>query len=107
MKVSPFKYSGTKLQFVDQINGIYKNLFFSLDTSNLIYIEPYAGSASVFFNLTSEFKSYIISDIDRNVIQILKSLKENSYDTYWKICEEVKTQFGDIRNSKESYYSSR
>ena len=47
MIVSPFKYSGRKLKYVNQINSLYKNLFFSLNTNNLIYVEPYAGSASI------------------------------------------------------------
>lgn len=107
MKVSPFKYSGRKLQFVDQINSLYSNLFFSLDTSELTYVEPYCGSASVFFNLTSEFKSYIISDIDRNVVEIMKAIKENPHTVYWTLCEQVKSDFGDIENSKDSYYAFR
>jgi DNA adenine methylase Dam len=107
MKVSPFKYSGRKLQFVDQINSLYNNLFFSLDTSELTYVEPYCGSASVFFNLTSEFKKYIISDIDRNVVEIMKAIKNNPYTVYWALYESVKNQFGDIKNSKDAYYAFR
>lgn len=105
--VSPFKYSGRKVKYVDKINGLYKNLFFSLDTSDLIYVEPYAGSASVFFNLVSDFKTYIISDIDRNVIRIHRSLQEAQYSKYLSIIESVKSEFGDIRESKDAYYSFR
>lgn len=107
MIVSPFKYSGRKLKYVNQINSLYKNLFFSLNTNNLIYVEPYAGSASIFFNLTSEFSSYIISDIDRNVIRIHKSLKDASYDDYVSIINEVSEKWGNIKDDKIAYYNFR
>lgn len=63
--VSPLRYPGGKLKVVDYI----KRLFEVNDLCDGIYIEPYAGGASVALTLLfSEYASKIkINDIDRSI----------------------------------------
>lgn len=95
-----FRYSGSKLKYATLINKHIK-------TSKKIYVEPFIGSGALLFNLDTEFDKYIINDLDRNIVQIYKSFKEIDYGYYIKILENIKNDFGDIKNSKESYYNFR
>ena len=105
-ELAPFKYSGRKLAFVDKINSIYNNMFFSLDTSKLTYIEPFCGSASVFYNLSSSFKDYILNDLDSNVVKIHSAIKENPLSTYKDFISYVKKNWPSLKD-KDCYYDFR
>ncbi len=103
---APFKYSGRKLAYVDQINSIYHNMLFSLDTKKLTYIEPFLGTGSVFYNLTLPFKEYILNDLDTNVIKIHKAIKENSLSTYKDFLSYINKNWPSLKD-KECYYDFR
>lgn len=103
---APFKYSGRKLNFVDPINSLYNNMFFSVDSKNLTYIEPFLGSGSVFYNLTLTFKDYILNDLDPNVIKIHSAIKENPLSTYKDFLSFVQKNWPDLKD-KECYYEFR
>jgi len=99
-----FNYSGTKLKYASLINE-YINLIQTKQNAK-IYIEPFLGSGSVFFNLESEFDEYILNDIDRNIIRIFQSFKDCSYDYYYSKCSEISNKFGSMKE-KENYYTFR
>lgn len=99
--VKLFNYAGTKINFIDKINP-------EINKSNkTIYVEPFAGSAAVFFNLEKKFDEYILNDLDRNVIRIFKSFKESTYAKLIECKETVYDSFGDIKNDKDAYYNFR
>lgn len=103
-----FRYSGSKVRFIDLINR-------HLVTSKDVYCEPFVGSGAVVFNLEKEFSSYILGDIDRNIISIYSSFSKISYSDYVEILESVKTKFGEFKSvgdqstekAKENYYAFR
>lgn len=108
-----FRYSGTKAPFVNTINSVIRH------TTKNIYVEPFAGSGSVLFNLTKKFDEYIISDVDRNIIRIYKTFSQISYKDYLDEVTFIENKFGsmkvdrhqgtDLQNekAKKSYYSFR
>lgn len=92
-KVTPFlKWAGGKRWLAQS----YVNLF--PDTYN-IYIEPFLGSGSVFFNLQPQ--DAILSDLNYELIETFKALKQN-----WKIVYKYLQEHGG-RHSKEYYYQIR
>lgn len=105
-ELAPFKYSGRKLAFVDQINSIYHNMFFSLDTKSLTYIEPFLGSGAIFYNLTLPFKDYILNDLDPNVVKIHSAIKENPLSIYKDFLSYVKKNWPSLKD-KDCYYDFR
>jgi DNA adenine methylase Dam len=95
------KYAGSKYDFISLINP-------EINRSNSsIYIEPFCGSASIFFNLEKDFETYLLNDKDRNVIQIFKSFKTGTYSLLNDIFNFIEKKYGDIKNNKESYYNFR
>ena len=74
--VSPLRYPGGKLKVVDYI----KRLFEVNNLMDGIYIEPYAGGASVALTLLfSEYASRIkIKDIDRSIFAFWHSVLEDT-----------------------------
>jgi DNA adenine methylase len=99
--IKMMKYAGCKDKFLHLINPEINR------TQCKTYIEPFCGSAAVFFNLEKEFDSYFVNDLDSNVIRILKSFSECEYSDIVDAQESVNTRFGDIRESKEAYYNFR
>jgi len=101
MSIKFLKYAGNKSKFIDKIN------FEINKTNKSIYVEPFLGSGSVFLNLEKEFDSYILNDLDRNLIRIFNSFKNSTFEKY-KIYESIVFEyFGDIKNNKEQWYLFR
>jgi len=102
MKTNFFRYSGTKFNYAEDINLV-------LNQSNKkYYIEPFAGSGAILFNLTKKFEKYYINDIDRNITRIYESFKDplNTYDYYKSKISFVLKTFGNIIE-KQNYYNFR
>ncbi|MBO5627231.1 MAG: DNA adenine methylase [Prevotella sp.] len=76
--VSPLRYPGGKLKVVDYV----KRMFEVNDLMDGVYIEPYAGGASVALSLLfSEYAGKIkINDIDRSIYAFWFSVLYNSED---------------------------
>lgn len=76
--VSPLRYPGGKLKVVDYV----KRMFEVNDLMDGVYIEPYAGGASVALSLLfSEYAGKIkINDIDRSIYAFWYSVLNNSED---------------------------
>jgi DNA adenine methylase Dam len=96
-----FRYSGNKLPFIKEINKIINK------TDKKIYIEPFIGSGAVLFNLNKKFDSYIVNDIDENIICIYNTFKKIEYVDYINELVFIEEKFGDIKTSKENYYEFR
>jgi len=95
-----FSYQGNKLFLSDVFNKLtYKR--------NKLYIEPFVGSGSIFVNTLDIYESYIISDIDKNIFLLWSSLQKASYNDYVDVGKFIEITFGDIQESKKSYYKFR
>lgn len=80
MRKSPLFYVGDKSKYVNQIKD-----FFPKKINN--YYEPFLGGGAVGMNI--EANSYILSDVDKNVIEIHKFLsKRNSIEKIEKVIQE-------------------
>ena len=110
-----FRYSGSK---ASKIYTSKVNIFTSRSQSN-IYIEPFAGSGAILFNLKKKFDKYVVNDIDRNIVRIYKTFKIIDYSYYLEVVNDIFKTFGkftiDVRytnqlvieQQKESYYNFR
>lgn len=85
-----------------------KNLLFKVLRKNIplefnTYYEPFFGGGTLFWNLKNEGKisRAIISDVDRSLINLLTTVKENPHD----LAAEV-ANFQDL-GDKENYYLIR
>ena len=65
-----FKYWGGKQQICDWVISHFPN-----DYENLVYIEPFCGSAVVLFNKRPSKLEYI-SDLDKNLFYIYRAIRE-------------------------------
>ena len=92
-----FPYSGNKLWFIEQFNELAKNA--------KTIIEPFAGSAAI--SLNSNVKNIYINDFDKNIFKMFNAVKNSTYEFYKHTLYSVKENFGDIKESKESYYEYR
>lgn len=95
------RYSGSKLKYKELINSYINK------SKKTTYIEPFVGSGAILFNLEKTFDRYIINDIDRNIVRMFQTFKSCSYQEYIDSIKFVSSTFGDIKNSKESYYKFR
>jgi len=102
MSIRCLKYMGSKLAYTEQINKIINQ-----SSNRKTYVEPFMGSCAVFLNLNVEFENYFLFDIDRHIVRIFNSLKNVDTEYLKLVYERVRADFGDIRESKESYYKFR
>lgn len=93
-------YSGTKIKFIDIINNEINR------STNEIYVEPFLGSGSIFFNLEKKFEQYILNDLDTNIIKMYKAFQNATYSDF-KDMEDICTIKYDIKNNKEDFYTFR
>jgi len=96
-----FRYSGSKIRYVDLINEYINN------SKKSIYIEPFVGSGAVLFNLEKTFDKYFINDLDTNIFRIYETFKTINFQEYVQEQQFVKEKFGDIKEDKKSYYDFR
>lgn len=93
------RYSGSKIKFVPLYQKIIKDIKFDQ------FIEPYVGSGAIYIN--NEAKSFIINDLNKELISVFKSFKHCNYNKLLEIKQFIFEEFGDIKLSKESYYNYR
>ncbi len=91
---SPLFYVGDKYRLMKQLRGLFPKTINN-------YFEPFVGGGTVFLNI--EAKKYYLNDIDKNLINILKCLIENSNnpDTFFRSAEEIIYKFNLSRSYKE------
>jgi DNA adenine methylase len=68
------------------------------------YIEPFCGSAAVFFN-KNPVKAEVLNDIDGNIVHFFKILREKP-EAIIRYLEKQPYSFEDYVRIKKSYYSS-
>ena len=96
-----FRYSGSKLNYIKHIIPLLNQ------SKKKIYVEPFAGSGAILFNLEKEFEHYMINDIDKNIIRIYKTFQKVTFKEYQDSLLFIERTFGDIQDSKDSYYKFR
>lgn len=97
-----FRYSGSKNEFIDDINLLLSKY------KSATYIEPFIGSGAIYLNTVNQnFKKFYINDFDRNIVHIYKTFKEISYKYFKTHFNYVMNRFGDIGNNKQSFINFR
>jgi len=103
-----FNYLGAKRFIADKVNKILQHW----PHQELLWVEPFCGGASLFYNLDVpqlQKKGLWgqLNDLDQNVMDMHYACLMNSYDKYIQMVKQVRSRFGDCRNSKEAYYDFR
>lgn len=77
----PFlKWAGGKTQLLPEIKNAIPDIFFK---EEFTYIEPFVGSGAVLFSILNHFpnaKNIVINDINEDLINTYKTIKENPND---------------------------
>ena len=95
VKIRPFlKWAGGKYELIEDIIAL-------LPTYKRTLIEPFVGSGVVFLN--TDYKHYILNDINPDVINLYKVLKERPQD----YVGDVKAFFSGKYNNEKKYYQIR
>ena len=87
------KWAGGKYELVDTIKRYLP------EGEQLI--EPFVGAGSVFLN--TNFKSYILADINHDLIALFKLLQSNPE----QFINDLKLLFNDQNNQAEAFYQLR
>ena len=98
-----FNYPGTKRFLAEKVNPIIKKWA----KKDYTWIEPFCGSAGLFYNLEPMPSKAYLNDIDRNVVLMHQACKDYDYQAYLMVVDAVDRKFGDIKANKDAYYSYR
>lgn len=101
-QIKLFPYSGNKLWFTETFNKIVSEKLNGVNPE--VIVEPFCGSAAISFNGNS--KEIFINDFDKNIYLMIYSVINSDYKSYKKAVENV-FKIGDIKESKEIYYTFR
>lgn len=96
-----FNYLGTKRAISPLVNRMCSSFH------DAKWIEPFCGSASLFYNLDFKPDGARLNDVNSNVMLMHRACRDYGYGDYIGVVHEVNTRFGDCRNSKDSYYAYR
>lgn len=89
--VQPFlKWAGSKRKLIPELSRFWNNSYNR-------YVEPFAGSACLFFNIAP--KAALLGDINKDLISTYEEIKNNVDN----VLMELKT----LKRSKEDYYKIR
>ncbi len=88
------KWAGGKYALVESIVGL-------LPKRGTTLVEPFVGAGSVFLN--SQFKNYILNDINPDLIALYKHLKA----TPEQLIHDCKDMYQDKYNQEDAYYQIR
>ena len=98
-----FNYPGTKRFLADKVNSIC----LKLKQPTLSWVEPFCGSASLFYNLNFKLADSTLNDLDSNIISMHQACKDFTYQEYLSAVKFINEKFGDTKASKEAYYTFR
>lgn len=98
-----FNYPGTKRFLAEKVNALLKKWA----KDEYTWIEPFCGSAGLFYNLDPAPAKAYLNDIDRNLVLMHQACRDYDYQTYLKVVEAVDRKFGDVRTDKDAYYTYR
>ena len=96
-----FNYTGNKQKLSKIINGLIQRRFYTN------YYEPFLGSGAIFYNLENSFDKYILNDLNPNICLMHNFIKDNLEPKFREIEQYVFNTFGDVKNTKENWYSFR
>lgn len=101
---SPIRWAGSKKKILNEM----LNLF---DKEAEFYIEPFLGSGVVLINLLNniekfKFKKIYVNDINSNIINFYRLLKNDSELFISKI-EEIVNEYNNTKYKEEYYYKIR
>lgn len=94
----PFGHVGGKKLLVDKLEKLLPK-----DYGNYIYVEPFAGGATLYYYKTPSNKYEVLNDIDNNIYTLLKGLKIYSADKINNSLQKLprtKETFKKIINNK-------
>lgn len=97
-----FRYAGSKRHLISKLNMALRNV----DTKDYVYLEPFFGSGTIYYNLDKTFKKVYINDIDKNIYNLHKCFCY-SYEDYLNILDYVQRSYGDIKCNETAYYNLR
>ncbi|HCP97415.1 MAG TPA: DNA adenine methylase [Pseudoalteromonas sp.] len=89
--------AGGKYSLVEDINARLNQASKNADT----LVEPFVGAGSVFLN--SNFKHYVLNDINADLINLYKELKRSPDE----FISDAKKLFVDLNNHSDAYYDYR
>ena len=91
------KWAGGKYSLVEDINARLSQASKHAET----LVEPFVGAGSVFLN--SNFKHYLLNDINADLINLYKELKRSPDE----FISDSKKLFVDLNNHPDAYYEYR
>lgn len=80
---SPFRYAGGKFYA--------RKLIIEHIPKHSYYVEPFAGGASIFFAKSKAEKNWL-NDIDEELINCMKVIRDNPHELIWQLKDEVATK---------------
>jgi DNA adenine methylase len=95
-----FKYPGNKTNYLGTILPWIKA------SQSKIYIEPFFGSGTIYFNSLG-FAQYIVNDKEPHILNILNTFNNTKYEDYLKFENFVLETFGNIATNYDAYYKFR
>lgn len=108
--VKPFiKWAGGKTQLLDEINNLIPDY---IKQTQFTYIEPFVGGGAVLFWILQKYqniKKAIINDINADLINAYKTIKENVEEliSILKIWEKEYHLLKDKPEEKKEYYYTK
>jgi DNA adenine methylase Dam len=96
-----FRYPGSKSFIADKVNAILSKVSFKR------WVEPFCGSAALFYNLEKQFDDALLNDLDKRVVGMHQACKDFDYMHYLGLVDSVDRKYGNFRTDKEAYYSFR
>jgi site-specific DNA-adenine methylase len=97
-----FNYAGTKEFLTETVNSLISQYC----PNYKIYIEPFVGSGSIFYNLDN-IKPALINDLDFNIYTMHCALQRFTWTDYVNTLNFIYETFGDVKKNKEAYYAFR
>jgi len=104
--VKPFlKWAGGKTKLIPEINSLIERKF----SDEFSYIEPFVGGGSVLFHILNNFSNIdnvVINDINTDLINVYKDIKENVTGLIKKL-SELENDYYSQETRKDFYLSKR
>ncbi|SDE27233.1 DNA adenine methylase [Riemerella columbipharyngis] len=103
--IKPFlKWAGGKTQLISEIKNVIPDIFYK---EEFTYIEPFVGSGAVLFSILNHFpnaKNIVINDINEDLINTYKTIKENPNDLI-TLLEDFQKEYHLLEGEeKKAYY---
>lgn len=98
-----FRYAGSKRHAINIVNEILRDI----DTTNSVYVEPFLGSGTIYYNIDKQFNLGLLNDKNSYIMQLHSCFLKYSYEDYAKLLQNVQQDYGNIKVDKEAYIALR